>query len=484
MELGLIDDKPKSVELRAPPRTSTPPTEESDSSYTSLSTAHDSPSSAEDVLPHVMPDLPARVLSPTAPRTASPLRREVDMSGANLGSSGSINGRTPRISREDVQRRLLRKRSVDSPVPEDRSDTRVNEPLPEVEEEEEKKRMSVMTDFDISTETAIVETVERRNVGFTERTRSASPHSHFSTHPQPKAQLIDLPQVEHEGLKLDMSQFGMGSVDVDMRSALDRLMDDVAGSANSKGAAAGLRVEAVTEGVKAGRFEVDDSMMTETTETTEENESPDRPIGLGRPPVRSATAPDLLTNPDLMSPSGSRTASGSTIPPAPPPKDAIRSRQELILAKRREAREREESESLGYYTPPRASDRVVDASGGRPSRRRSRSTGDMEGLARRDANGEGGSGMLDVNGLKRPENDDLGDSIQRELRKLGGSRSVSNIFFAHFLYLLNSYFRHITSRSKQPSMPRLTPTEYLICTVLVMSMQARHGGRCEDHPIW
>jgi SepF-like predicted cell division protein (DUF552 family) len=49
----------------------------------------------------------------------------------------------------------------------------------------------------------------------------------------------------------------------------------------------------------------------------------------------------------------------------------------------------------------------------------------MEGLARRTA--EGGSGMLDVSGLEKQE-DDLSDSIQRELRKLRGERGV-RIFF-------------------------------------------------------
>lgn len=75
---------------------------------------------------------------------------------------------------------------------------------------------------------------------------------------------------------------------------------------------------------------------------------------------------------------------------------------------------------MGYYTPPKPSERPF-----RPARRRSRSTGDMEGLARRTA--EGGSGMLDVSGLEKQE-DDLSDSIQRELRKLRGERGV-RIFF-------------------------------------------------------
>jgi hypothetical protein len=82
-----------------------------------------------------------------------------------------------------------------------------------------------------------------------------------------------------------------------------------------------------------------------------------------------------------ISPTVNRTASGSTIPPPPPPKDAIRSREELIIEKRREARRREENENAGYWTPPRHSEAAL--SKGRPSRRRSQSTGDMEELVRR-----------------------------------------------------------------------------------------------------
>lgn len=411
MELGLMNDKHKTSERKMSSRPPTPPTEESDSSYTSLSTSHDSPPSTENVLPPVISDPLPRVRSPTAPQAPSPLRREVDFTaGAGLSSSGSINGRTPRISREDVQRRLLRKRSTESPAPEERP----VEPLPQVdEEEEERKRMSVMTDFDISTETAIVGTAERHNLAL----------GSIDVQPQPKAHAIDLPHMESEGLKFDLSQFGMGSVDVEMKSALDRLMDDVAGGSSS-GAATGLRVEAVTQGVKAGRFDVDDSMATETTE---ENESQDIPLGLGRPPppVRSATAPDLFAP---LSTSTSRSVSNSSIPPPPPPKDAIRSREQLIIEKRREARQREDDEAQGFYTPPRPSDKVLRGQ----NRRRSRSTGDMEELARKSAIDEDGKAMLDVSGIAKQDADDLGDSIQRELRKIGGGKSVSDFSVCTF----------------------------------------------------
>jgi hypothetical protein len=384
----------------------------------------------------------------------------------------------------------MRKRSVDSPVPEERTvmDTEENgrgRGQEREQEEEDGKRMSVMTDFDLSsTEAGTIETVvEKRNVA-------------MSITAQPMALSLSFDHAEREGggdgLKFDLGQFGMGGssvgkgtsigygeVDVDMRSALDRLMDDVAGSAGrgSSGGPGfgrqegkGLRVEAVTEGIKAGRFEVDESMRSETEE---DEGTRDRdhvmPTGLGRPPLgRAATEPDLFT-----STGASRTASGSTIPPPPPPKDAIRSREELILEKRREARRREEDESLGYYTPPRPSDRAF----ARQSRRRSRSTGDMEELAR-----------LDVSGLEGQEDEDLSDSIQRELRKLGGGRSVSILSdpflcrFGFFTDFLGN--RRTISKKRRRYMLRLIRIAFHIWRALEMLMLERHGGRSGGHLIW
>jgi hypothetical protein len=57
-------------------------------------------------------------------------------------------------------------------------------------------------------------------------------------------------------------------------------------------------------------------------------------------------------------------------------------------------------------------------------RRRSRSTGDIRVK-------EGGAGMLDDVGgglEKQRREDDLSDSIQKELRRLGGERSVRFFF--------------------------------------------------------
>lgn len=404
MELGLMDDKHKTSGPKMSPRLPTAPTEESDSNHMSNPIPHGSPSLTENVLPPAISDPLPRVRSPTAPQAPSPLRKEADFTtSSGLSSSGSINGRTPRISREDVQRRLLRKRSTESPAPEERP----VEPLPQVDEEEERKRMSVMTDFDISAETAIVGTAERCHLTL----------ASIDAQLQPKAHAIDLPHMESEGLKFDLSQFSIGSVDVEMKSALDRLMDDVAGS-SSPGVVIGLKAEAVAEGVEAKRFDVDDSIANEMTGG---NESQGTSLGLERPafPVRSATTPDLFAP---LSASTSRSTSNCSTPPPPPPKDAIRSREKLIIEKRREARQREEDEAQGFYTPPHPSDKVLRGQ----SRRRSRSTGDMDDLVRRSAIDEDSKGMLDISGIVKQDADDLSDSIQRELRKIGGGKSVSN----------------------------------------------------------
>lgn len=419
MELGirrLNGDKPKSKsseDFTSPAALPRPSTPESDSSDTSLSSAtHDSPSSVEGEAPAEPSTADPDPLPPHF-RAMSPAGQEqLGRSGSlgSLASSGSMNSRTPRISREEVQRRLMRQRSVESPASE------TLDRLQAIQERaDDGKRMSVMTDFDMSTETATIETVvERRKIAMA---ASAPTPSYGSQSPK-----IDLPQVGGEGLKFDFSQFGMGptpgigEVDVDMKSALDRLMDDVAGAEEK---AIGMRVEAVTEGIQAGRFDVDDSMRTETTDVTEEyDEQPlGMQLGMGRPPVARA-----VTEPDVFTLANSRSASGSTIPPAPPPKDAIRSREELIIEKRREARKREEDESMGYYTPPRESDRALAQA--KQNRRRSRSTGDIQEVVKQTE----GSGMLAVGELEKTD-DDLGDSIQRELRKLGGGRSVSVTFF-------------------------------------------------------
>lgn len=355
------------------------------------------------------------------------------------------------------------------------------------EEQDASKRMSAATtDFDLSTtpEVGTIETVvvEKRGmavaitvpaqVPFPVREQSLvfpgsaeqsppPPDGHGQSHPLPNGgRSLPLPNgrssplPEGHGqsppggrhtLNFDLGHFGermsmgFGEVDVDMRSALDRLMDDVAEAGEGGGGVdggkrmSGMRVEAVTEGVRAGTFEVGDDdyggESPRTADGTEEScgDGRVRGFGMGRPTLdRALTEPADFFTSTTTPVRSNRTASGSTIPPPPPPKDAIRSREELVLEKRREARRREEDESMGYYTPPRPSDRAF-IKANQEKRRRSRSTGDVEERARR------GGGLLDVEGLEREE-EDLQDSIQRELRKLRGEKSVS--FFLSSLFLL------------------------------------------------
>jgi hypothetical protein len=137
----------------------------------------------------------------------------------------------------------------------------------------------------------------------------------------------------------------------------------------------------------------------------------------------SQRTPELLSGGGFMSPSLSRNTSESSNAVQPIPMEAIRNREQMILEKRRQMRRREQDEDLGYVTPPRNPPSV-----GRPSARRSMSTGDAEdsqAAARLAAFNPPGSSVLpDV--VATEEKDPLAESIARELRKLRGStKSVS-----------------------------------------------------------
>lgn len=181
-------------------------------------------------------------------------------------------------------------------------------------------------------------------------------------------------------------------VDMDMRSALDRLMEDVAGR------------------------RVGDSKSTEEENSYQRQQS--------HPSTPTYTQPNGIDHSDsalLHDSFASRNPSGSsivTVPPVPP-KDNIRTREQMIIEKRREARRMEESEAMGYYTPPKMNGqgkRGQELLGvGRPNRRRSMSTGDAEAL--RGGQEKGGI-LLDLSVGRAAVNDDLlGDTIEKELRK-------------------------------------------------------------------
>ncbi len=134
-----------------------------------------------------------------------------------------------------------------------------------------------------------------------------------------------------------------------------------------------------------------------------------------------------------MSPSLSRNTSESSNPVQPIPKDAIRNREQIILEKRREMRRREQEEDMGYVTPPRNPPPV-----GRPSARRSMSTGDaddLQAVARLAALNPPGSSILpDL--VTTEEKDPLAESIARELRKLRGSTKGVSLVSAAFRRML------------------------------------------------
>lgn len=338
---------------------------------------------------------------------------------------------------EIMQMRLPRKRSTDSPlvvggVAEQATDTKPPQQIAscdflqedsiisdaETEEDKEQEKrvesMSVMTD--ISAELATIQTAEKCTLN----SAAVAVSQHESPNPAVIGNSLDILTLPptNIGLSADASfelnsSLGLGpslrdsvnSVQFsEMRSALDRLMDDVKGTASRSSSPrrpTHMRVESVTEGIKAGQFDNsfgtgDESMRTETD--FDASMSMDSHVIRPRaaPLHRAATDSIVYTAPAFSSPVLAEEQRSQT-------KHAIRQREELILEKRRAARRRDDDESLGYYTPPRA------APAGRPSRRRSQSTGDAGAPAKSDM-------LLDL-GISDGEGDPLADSISKELKK-------------------------------------------------------------------
>ncbi|KAI0325319.1 hypothetical protein GY45DRAFT_1261096 [Cubamyces sp. BRFM 1775] len=227
-------------------------------------------------------------------------------------------------------------------------------------------------------------------------------------------------------------------------SALDKLMEDMAQGAQIDTPAAtdlsllsesepgdrsfpSLRVEAVTEGVKASTFALPDILRDEEgmkIDVDDELVRPTTPEGGWRAV-------------------GERRMNGgeNVVSAEPPAKQAIRAREELIKAKKREARRLEEDSDDDEPLIKRRSTALAGASApqdvgspgmlhpgaassGRPTRRRSMSTGDAEnilprtpGASQRRAAAMRDNALLDITAL-RGEDDPLADSINRELKKL------------------------------------------------------------------
>ena len=415
-----------------------------------------------------LPGSPAlRSASPSV-RTGSPLRE--------IASAQELeSGRMPRsrISREDVQMRL-RKRSMESPL----GSPAPGSPVPPAEPPAAEKVDRSMTDeqgnaapdvgesdkgsewrldmtsgaIDISAELATIQTAEKRtmssatvstngqedveNNGEDTTEGDVLPVAADDNSPPTQPSIVEplqprpipaRPQSSYGMLESSFDLSGglglrdsMGSIQLgEMRSALDRLMDDVKGSSGSStkkpNARSQVRAELVTEGIRAGQFSAntssnigDDSMQTETDMDLSMDDFRSAPIVQpSRIAIqRAATDSVVYTGPSFRSPVDEEPV------PASPTKDAIRAREQLILEKRRQARRRDQEVSADYYTPPRPTS--MPPSTGRPSRRRSRSTGDAGALTKSDL-------LLDIE-LSDTEEEHLADSISKELRRLDPER--------------------------------------------------------------
>ena len=379
------------------------------------------------------------------------------MSGISPGTQPLTKaGSRERISREEVQRRLMNQRSPSSPIP-DRDlrsstqsqpsinvelaepvDVAINRQLNFEVSDKDRDRMSVLTtQTDFSTETAVVEVVEKRTLGLsTLGGQSTGGDNEFGLLGVDHRLQFDfgskfslgglgLPVTEMDiqanasveskgdkgalkqgvpeaaGVEASPSGMKMGDVDVDMdmKSALDRLMEDVAGAGT----------------------QADESMMTdEYDESFDRSQSHDDHAnafsGSERPKIMKRAATDsVLLQANEADGVVSRSVSGSstiTLPPPVPPKDNIRAREQIILEKRREARRLEE-EDEEMYMPRGKTQKHLGV--GRPSRRRSMSTGDAEVLS--GGAKKRGDVLLDVT-PPPAEDGPFADSIERELQKL------------------------------------------------------------------
>ncbi|KAF5345332.1 hypothetical protein D9758_008424 [Tetrapyrgos nigripes] len=441
---------------------------------------------------------------PTSPPRRSvlaglPSRSSPALRSTRSPSPASPSGGRLRITRDDVQRRLLHKRSFGSPSPSNspRSSLRGSASLQTLEtkdqrvgaSENDRDTVSVLTTgTENSAELATIETAEKRVVAVGTFRTHDPPETEHSMEVEKSMDYSELAQVQdgeeaeseleqkeqldeeddededfgilkpptsNDKLKLDFgSKFGLGKlgfsdadmedvganpstrrsasepgarnlgvvtirpsdelsdngrtgvapvdVDMDMRSALDRLMEDVAGAG----------------GVSMEHPSAHTSMSTEEDDSFTVNKRV-LPV-LPNPMERAATDSVLLGQGFLPSEVTSRSvSSSSTIPPPLPPKDNIRSREAMILEKRREIRRMEEEEDDVFHG---RTGRHLTVGGGRPSRRRSMSTGDADVL---DDKAKRGAAMRGQDPLLEPVEsveEDLQGSIEKELQKHASPR--------------------------------------------------------------
>ena len=420
-----------------------------------------------------------------------------------------------RISRGEVKRRLLAQRtqspafnevlrssspSVEPPTCEitteeavDTSEEKSDCQPPQEFLEMDKDGMSVLTtQTDISTESAIVERVEKRTMGLTTLTAPRKePNQDFGmlgpaqidfgnkfslgdlsisasdvlvsvgSSDSPNLRTANPRTSRPTSIESPSVRLGDVDVDMDMKSALDRLMDDVAGAS----------------------ARADDSMVTEECDDDSYNQPQHNDVhDFSRPRImeRAATDSVLLQKNEaegILSRNASAASDVSLPPPPVPAKDNIRQREQIILEKRREARRLEE-EDMDTFDSNRGHQKLLGV--GRPSRRRSMSTGDAETIS--GGAKKRGDILLEKVGLDDP----LGDSIERELRKLVEPPKKSVCFsiisrdrFAYPLHR-NTMFANM----KLPFM-RLPPMrKFHIWLGRGMLMQEGRGEHCDDLLTW
>jgi hypothetical protein len=459
----------------------------------------------------------------TPTRGASPFSRGLEsmpsigsLNGG--GSTGSLSRRNPRIDREDIHKRLLRKRNPDSPMPEETGEISTTADRPPGGDLTD---MSVQSDnVPLALLRASVPPPLRRE-GTYDGVMSIDPNPQPADPPRPSVLMRAHSEIETDGTRgtgtpdfqglelsfpggsasLDLSLNALESsrVDIDdVRSALERLVQNVVtDSANgsmsvhpspdlkTKGSRTSLTVATVTKGAKPRRFEP----LSDLDTTMEEDEPVDDRGDLQHAtPNDSGTSsssqrtPELLSGGGFMSPSLSRNTSESSNAVQPIPMEAIRHREQIILEKRRQMRRREQDEDLGYVTPPRNPPSV-----GRPSSRRSMSTGDAEDLqavARLAALNPPGSSVLpDV--VATEEKDPLAESIARELRKLRGSTKSVSLASAVSRRMLNQFSRDITyGNPVRPFTPRRMQIKSRTLTALATSITGELGGQFVAPRTW
>jgi hypothetical protein len=368
------------------------------------------------------------------------------------GSIGSLSGRKPRIDREDIHKLLLRKRSTDSPMPEELGEASTTADPPTSGDATDTQS----DEIPLATLRALASRPLHRE-GTYDGVMSIDPNPQPADPPRPSMLVRAQTELEIDdtrgagtpdfhgldlnlpdgGTSLDLSLGTTGSVEIsEVRSALERLVQNVvtdsAGASMSalpspqglkiKDNQSSLKIASVTKGIKARMYgSLSDLDITmEEDEVFDDHGEPQHAIRNGsETPSPTRGTPELLSGGGFMSPSLSRNTSESSDVPQLQQKDAIRHREQMILEKRREMRRREQDEDMGYVTPPRNPPHPV----GRPSARRSMSTGDaedaQEAVRRAVLNPSGSSVLPDV--IITEEKDPFAESIARELSKLRGS---------------------------------------------------------------